>query len=667
MFLSKIVIENYKLLEKVEIEVEKNTTVIVGKNNSGKTSFVEIMNKVLNGIPLYFNDYPIKLRKNLYELITSFLLKEITFDDLKKKIQITSIKLFVDYSDNGSEDYLGNLAPFIIDIDESNTKALIEICYEFYIDESKFLKLFEAQKQYIDGEQINEKDIQNIVKGICETTKKIFPQMFKINYYAVNPNNYNDMINKSLLELQNLFPIYFIRAERNLDESEGYVNNYDPFEKILSHVFEKDVKDVKNTFDQNIVDLKKIVNDTNLIINSKIKDKMDDLVSKSITFGYPNADELKFTAETNVDISSNLINSTKLYYKLPDETETLPSKNNGLGYKNLIKIELLLTEFSNSIADTSEISIPLLFIEEPESHMHPQLQRKFIEYLNDFVKKISLKNMQIIITTHSSYIVNSIELNTIRYALKCNNSIIYKNLNDYIYKFPEDYKFLKKFLKIDICEVFFADKLILIEGTSERLLIPQIINNMNFNKKFKDEKDNLSSQYFSLIEIGGAHAYRFINFVNYLNIPTLILCDIDSAIKKDGKYTKELYSKSEYSTNSTIKHWLGADGYVTLQKLNSLSNVDKTKYFCHIEYQNIENGYCGRSLEESIINVNRNYYDLGKDISESELDYKAHKVSKTDFAIDLLINNPNFIAPNYIENGLSWLDDPNLGGIDDKL
>ena len=359
MFLSKIVIENYKLLEKVEIEVEKNTTVIVGKNNSGKTSFVEIMNKVLNGIPLYFDDYPIKLRKNLYELITSFLLKEITFDDLKTKIQITSIKLFVDYSDNSSEDYLGNLAPFIIDIDESNTKALIEICYEFYIDESKFLKLFEAQKQYVDGEQINEKDIQNIVKGICETTKKIFPQMFKINYYAVNPNNYNDMINKSLLELQNLFPIYFIRAERNLDESEGYVNNYDPFEKILSHVFEKDVKDVKNTFDQNIVDLKKIVNDTNLIINSKIKDKMDDLVSKSITFGYPNADELKFTAETNVDISSNLINSTRLYYKLPDETETLPSKNNGLGYKNLIKIELLLTEFSNSIADTSEISIPL--------------------------------------------------------------------------------------------------------------------------------------------------------------------------------------------------------------------------------------------------------------------------------------------------------------------
>ena len=65
MYLSRIIVENYKLLEHVDIKVDKNTTIIVGKNNVGKTSLFEIMNKFLNEGALSISDYPLKNRNDL--------------------------------------------------------------------------------------------------------------------------------------------------------------------------------------------------------------------------------------------------------------------------------------------------------------------------------------------------------------------------------------------------------------------------------------------------------------------------------------------------------------------------------------------------------------------------------------------------------------------------
>ena len=81
---------------------------------------------------------------------------------------------------------------------------------------------------------------------------------------------------------------------------------------------------------------------------------------------------------------------------------------------------------------------------------------------------------------------------------------------------------------------------------------------------------------------------------------------------------------------------------------------DKTRGKCHIEFQTIENGLCGRSLEEAIRNVNRKNYNLGNDISDDKLAFKGK--SKTDFALDLIYKCADYCVPEYIQSGLLWLN-----------
>ena len=128
----------------------------------------------------------------------------------------------------------------------------------------------------------------------------------------------------------------------------------------------------------------------------------------------------------------------------------------------------------------------------------------------------------------------------------------------------------------------------------------------------------------------------------------------------DGR-TKAVVSKGKTTSNATIKWWMrkvrgipqNCKDKISLADIIAATDVDKTLGKCHIEYQTLENGICGRSLEEAIMNMNRSYYGLVEPIAEENLEFTGK--SKTDFALDLICNNPNYSIPRYIKNGLIWL------------
>lgn len=657
MRLSKIKIKNYRLLIDAELEVDSKTTLIVGRNNTAKTSCFECIGKVLDGTPFSFNDYPLSKRENLYANIASFMAKEIAFEDLCERLEPISIEFLVDYSLDDPEDNLGALSPFIIDVDVDTTTALIRTEYKLKADEKSVWKILEPS-YYENGNFTPADDVHNAIISN-------FNKLFEITIYAINPKNPEETQIKKHKELAELFPFHIIQAERRLGEDGTQDNS---LSSLISDFFDMSEDELDPNVAEKVKELRAIVENANKNVQQQSDNILSDLVSNAVGFGYPNGEELQLGVTTQLSIDDQIKNQTQLSYTAGTGKERLPSTYNGLGYKNLIKMEFLLAAFAKKVEKCGDACIPLLFIEEPESHMHPQMQHAFAEYLEAFLARITSVGIQTFLTSHSAHIANTMVFSKIRYAQKTKAGVIYKNLNTFAQENASNTDFIRKYLTLTKCDLFFADKAIFVEGASERLLLPDMIDKCAKAGEFDSREYKLPAQYYALVEIGGAYAYKFIPFAEFLGIPCLILTDLDSVSGQKGANGRIYYksvpvSCGETTSNETLKWWvrkikgLSAEDntQIALTDITSMSPADKTRCKCHIEFQTTENGLCGHSLEEAIRNVNRAHYELGDTPTEDDLEFSGK--SKTDFALNLICECEDYAIPAYIKDGLVWLND----------
>lgn len=649
MKLSKIKVENFRLLKNSEIDLDKELTVLIGKNNSAKTTLMNLLKNILNGKNISYDDYPLSERKILHENFYKLVNGSLDIAEFKKSLSLLKLTFFVDYSLVKDDEYLGGLSPFIIDLNEKTTEAIIQIESEFLYDDTE--KIINDFREY-------KTDIESI-KNILRTD---FKKIFKLTIKAINPTNIEDFLYKDIKEIKELFPFYTISAERNLDENDD-LSDSSSLKPLISKYFTDDMDNIDEQISKEIIELRKSVNNANIKLQNESTNHLSKIVNKSIGFGYPNSSELKLGIETSINVDEQISNNAILTYQ-DEMNEKLPNTHNGLGFKNLIKMQFQLAYIAKELKKISYSSIPLLFIEEPESHMHPQMQSNFVKYINKYIKNISDLNIQTLLTTHSPHIANSVEFSKIRYSKRSNNNVDFLNLGDFE-KDPENKdnkEFLTKYLTITRCDMFFADKIILVEGSTERLLIPDIINKCHDKGYFKHDYD-ISNQYYTIIEVGGAYAHKFIPFLNFLGTPSLIITDIDAC---GESYEKTIVSTGKASTNATINYWYKEkkQGKInpTLKEIILQTKEDKTISNCHIEFQTIENEICARSLEGAIQNVNRDKYELQSMTNEQiekEILNNISSKEKTEFIMNLIFENTDYIIPDYITKGLKWLSNIN--------
>ena len=676
MHLQKIHIKNYRLLKDVEICLDSTLTLIVGKNNTGKTSIANLIRKVLDGEKtLVIDDYPLDCRSQLYETMEEYWSGAIGREDIKKRLAETKVSFYVDYSEEDEDQSLGGLRPFIIDVDDQCTVAQIDAVYEFVEAKAEelFTKCKERYEQLLQTRQKNDptlKENDRYDRAITATVaRESFSMLFSLKILAVNPNDATDYQAKTPADLNGLFIYRTIEAERNLDESEE--KNRHPLSEMMNRVFNSAEEDVSESLGPIISELNRFIYDANFTAQERINTLMDKIISNMVYFGYPSAEDLKLKANSNISLKQQILSNTDLTYTSADESESLPSTHNGLGYKNLIKISLILSEFSKVVHE-NPASIPLLFIEEPEAHMHPQLQTTFVEFLNRFLEE-SIgcdRYVQTILSSHSPHIANTVDFKQVRYMRRMTSGVICKDLQDFCRRGQADEQeenraFVQKYMKLSYCDLYFCDKAILVEGASERLLIPKMITKCAESGLFDKAVPPLQSQYYVTIEVGGAYAHRFYDFLDYLEIPTLILTDVDFVKEHNKKCQK---ANATHSSNGAIIRWCH-DAYdipvsksIPIEKVIELSkDSDKrTNALRHLEYQKEEKGAYPRSLEEAIENVNRNLFGIAEEATEIPLfDEDESGESKTDFAIKLLTDSKfeDFIVPSYIRDGLAWLND----------
>jgi len=667
MKITRISIKNFRLLEDVELCLEDCATVIVGRNNSGKTSLTELFRRLLDrdGPRFKIEDFSLGVYEQFWDAYELRGRGEGDAD-IRQALPLISTTLNVEY---GKDEDLGPLADFVIDINEECTSAQINIRYA--LAPAKIPQLFA--------------DLDEDKAAFFKALKERIPKFFEATIEAQDPN---DPTNRKPLERANLRSVLqfaFINAQRALDDASNKEK------AVLGKVFEKlftaASSEAANTGDQaTATALKSAVDSVQDQIDRDFNEQLIKLVPTFDLFGYPGLTDPQLRTETVLKVEQLFSNHTTLGYRGVNGVN-LPESYNGLGPRNLIFILLKLFEFFKEFANQQPASgIHLIFIEEPEAHLHPQMQSVFIRKLEEirelFATHYNNGNpwpVQFVVTTHSSHIANEATFDSMRYFLtqerEPGSAFLKTEIKDLrtglnAEKKP-DREFLHKYMTLTSCDLLFADRAILIEGTTERLLLPEMIRKSD--KAAVDTDPKLGSQYLTIMEVGGAYAHLFFRLLDFLKLRTLVITDIDATKgtetekkNKDGKpiikQKKCPVSEGERSSNSCINSWLKSSTgeNPSCDALLAKDCAEKTKGNRCLAFQipHIDKDACGRSFEDAFLLANPDKFGIsGDDPNEREAQSwaSAADIDKTDFALKHAILDTDWITPRYIEEGLRWL------------
>ncbi len=416
MYIKKVTINNYRSFRSFEAELQK-LTVVIGENDTGKTNFFTALSLPLSGNQIDFNQKRLSISDINKDAVIDFLTSVINnyADPLQK---IPKVSVTVEFADpkDGYETAL--LAKWLV---SEGGKETYKIRYEFKPKDEN--DLLDVVKKTLDGKTIN--DINWFILPI---------ELY--DYQIVSVNNgktiaYSDLKNVS---------IHSINAERDDFSESNTMKSNSIFTKLLMNTLDDDDKGQINTAYSEFFSAIEETETFEKIIGTNPDFENYDSIIKQLECT-PNLPNLK-----------NILSNITLKYG----NEFLYQK--GLGRRNLIYI-LLLFAYYKSCGDTFN----LCCIEEPEAH----LSVNNLRLVRDFIEKSSSNSgslVQTIISTHSPSIINKLKISNVL-AFTGDKAVSLSNtpakLVDYLRKRPN----------FDILKFLFADKVILVEGPTEEMLI----------------------------------------------------------------------------------------------------------------------------------------------------------------------------------------------------
>ncbi|MEV8554838.1 AAA family ATPase [Streptomyces glaucescens] len=657
---------NFRALERVDVRVDPKATLIVGRNNSGKTSFVNLFEKFFGEEDTRFvlEDFSTCRIADIEQARQIFAEAQAhadrgdmeTSEDLRAKaydlVPAIRLVLTIEYAE---EDDLAPLTGVILDLDNTCFEAKIEAALEVARPHD-FLEAFWSASRREPFDRI-------------KWLRKNFSDYFTPAYRAVSPLDAHVRKGIKRGAAEAILSVKFVYAQTKVDDT--------PSDKArtLSKTFETYYKANSGHDDrhQSIEQIETALASASQQLDDNYATLFDPIFEDLHTFGVGTITPVqKPRIVSLIEASGILRGSTRLQYPSGDDDFHLPEGHNGLGYSKLIFTILQVISFHQMYERaTPKPALQVLFIEEPEAHLHPQMQETFIKNIQDFIDRKTGWNVQVVITTHSSHIVASSGFHTVRYFDRSEPQLTVKDLSTFqanVKATPqgdETLRFLRQYMVLHRCDMFFADKVILIEGTAERLLLPEMVRRC---------ARELLHQYVSVIEVGDAYAVRFRELLAFLNVKTLVITDIDSVCPKHQKACPPGQGKT-VTSNQTLKNWLPAKS--SIAELLATEAADKEQGHVRVAYQIPErdSGACARSFEDAFIIANaaplaRDFRqialkaafvkEVGADPTADDIEAKAYEIAqrlsdhKTDFAFDVMLLE-DWAVPRYIVEGLQWL------------
>ena len=653
--ISKVSVRNFRLLRKVDIALSESATVLVGRNNTGKTSLAEVVARFFQpaALKLALADFSSETYGQFRRACELYLGHDE--DAAREALPAITMTLTIAYDQDLPE--YGPLSALIVDLDPDCYEAKVQFTYA--LEGGMLTDLFEGISLSPETEATPS------TKAVLDIVGDRIPELFRRTITAVDPNDPLNTREVTLDAVRKLITVDFLQAQRGLDDEKERPKD------LIGRIFQSLFTAASNADDDSAQrktadDLAKAIEGIEFDLGAQVRLMVDGVIPALERFGYPGLNAQELETKTKLDIERLLSNYTSVHYRGVAGV-SLPESYSGLGSRNLILILLTLLSYYREYAARGNVpGVHLVFVEEPEAHLHPQMQEVFIEQLASLAElfpKIDGSSLnwssQFLVSTHSSHVANRASFSAIRYfRLACADADeegSHADVLDLSSAENIDDKFLHQYLTLTRSDLFFADKAILVEGTSERLIIPKAI---------EKSAAKLSSQYVTLLEVGGAYAHKFFPLLDFLGLPSLIITDIDTVgVQVEGKRpSATVVSSGGRTSNATIASWFSNPKVAPSELLQGANTDVVIRGNRYLAYQVPEalNQACGRSFEDAFILANPALFDdfaltgdAATDEAAAMTEAKTHK--KSDFALHFAIHETEWATPRYIQRGLDWL------------
>ncbi|CZH48026.1 recombination protein F [Legionella pneumophila] len=741
-------IQNFRKLKACRVDLADQSTIFVGANNSGKTSAMDALIMFLKRSKrrdLSTTDVTLSNWSALNEIANDWITTKedqapnLSLDTWRPLLPTIDIWLHVDES---QIHYVSHILP-TLDWDGGllGVRLILEPkdmenLYKSYITTHA------ASQETLSARKILKEKEPASTLTLWPTSMRDFldrklHDFFSISAYVLDPARSKDAQPQPFTELMEplegdpfdgLFKIDIINAQRGFSDpnaGEGTVNTDRRLSSQLRHYFDKHL-DPTELPEASDLDALEALEAARTAFDQKLKTSFSAAIGELERLNYPGFSDPQILLSSKVNPLEGLNHDSAVQFKVACSEASsgnelcLPEKYNGLGYQNLISMIFNLIRFRDEWMrvgkvgkreeDTSKPREPLhlMLIEEPEAHLHVQVQQVFIKKAYNVLRnhpelvKEHQFTTQMVVSTHSSHIAHETDFTGLRYfrrkPLESNSEIPCASVinmtttfstekNDLMDKTAEDKekietaKFATRYLKTTHCDLFFADAVILVEGPAERLLIPHFI---------RHHYSDLDRSYISLLEIGGSHAHRLRPLIEALGIPTLVITDLDSIKAESSGKVRPATGKDHRTGNNTLKSWVPKK--TTLDEVLAAKFEDKitsnglvrVAYPCVTSIQYDTANYTNAqpdqaipyTLEDALVLDNISLFKALTDKTglikkmadavnkptldeacQSMFDALDKNAKKAEMALELLYTTePSQLnPPKYIADGLDWL------------
>ncbi|WP_036253652.1 ATP-dependent endonuclease [Methylobacter sp. BBA5.1] len=601
-------IQNFRKLKSCRIELGNKETVFVGANNSGKTSAMDALILFLEKDrrkEIATTDFTLSNWQTINSIGKTWVdcaeddQLDLSIDQWRQILP--SVDIWLDVKDSEIH-YVSHLIPTL-----SWCGGLIgvRLCFEPRLNRDQ--KLEDLYKEFSQAFKAAKSTVTAAKSGSKESSKapKLWPQSlrdfldekltstFTMNAYLLDPAKLvqpqngtaqPQELSKNSIAIgsepfDGLFKIDIINAQRGFsDPKSSDKPSSSSLSAQLRSYYDKHLNPSELPGPEDI-DALSAIDGAREIFDSKLKLSFSSAILELEELGYPGFSNPTITIVSKVNPLDGLSHDSAVQFNLMKSEDgesplALPEKYNGLGYQNLISMVFKLIRFRDEWMRKGKVGkrfeneesiiepLHLVLIEEPEAHLHAQVQQVFIKKAytvlrnHEHLKDKEKFTTQLIVSTHSSHIAHEIDFSCLRYFgrkpaitskdVPCAALI---NLSETFGNEDETAKFASRYLKTTHCDLFFADAVILVEGPAERMLVPHFI---------RSNYPVLDSLYVTVLEIGGSHAHRLKPLIEKLGLITLVITDLDSienrVSERPGKVRPQRGKK--YKTgNDTLKDW----------------------------------------------------------------------------------------------------------------